>query len=164
MVELSDKHSAIKQEFRASHLTIHKTKYIFSAIPIYQAHEQTNAHIKGDSRAVRLTDNPSTFHHWMIAGTAVFWAIEEFEATRNSDTKLSILYHDQTPSIQKKCLQDVQSWVLNMKDFGNPFELESKDLLMLDTKVIFDPSVVATVQNILVTGQKWFDDFNKNAW
>ena len=52
-------HPDIYREFNAGHFTVQKTKPVFSAMAIDQAHEQINAHIKGDGGAVSLTDNPS---------------------------------------------------------------------------------------------------------
>ena len=41
-------HPDIYREFSAGHFTVQKTKRVFSAIPIDQAHEQTNTRVKGD--------------------------------------------------------------------------------------------------------------------
>ena len=50
MAELPKKHPDIYREFSAGHFTVQKTKRVFSAIPIDQAHEQNNACVKGDGR------------------------------------------------------------------------------------------------------------------
>jgi len=68
MAELPKKHPDIYREFSAGHFTVQKTKRVFSAIPIDQAHEQNNACVQGDGGAVGLTDNPSALRRWTVAG------------------------------------------------------------------------------------------------
>ena len=46
---------------------------------------------------------------------------------------------------------------------GNPFEEESQDLLVLDTKEIADPAVVKTVRSAKSVGQDQFDAFTKEC-
>ena len=47
---------------------------------------------------------------------------------------------------------------------GNPFEEDSKDLLVLDTKDIMGDGVVQTVQNVVIIGQKQYDTFVKERF
>ena len=60
MTLLSKTHPDIYREFNAGNFTVQKTKRVFSAMPIDQAHEQNkaheqnNAHVKGDGSAVGL--------------------------------------------------------------------------------------------------------------
>ena len=68
MLELPKKHPDIYRKFCNGHFTVQKTKRVFSAIPIDQAHEQNNACVKGDGGAVGLTDDPSALRRWMVAG------------------------------------------------------------------------------------------------
>lgn len=58
MMELPSKHPDVYREFSAGHFTAKKTKRMFPAFPIDQAHVQNNTHIKGDGGAVGLTDDP----------------------------------------------------------------------------------------------------------
>ena len=53
--------------------------HAFSAIAIDQAHEQNNAHVKGDGGAVGLTENPSALRRWMVSGPEMARVIGEFE-------------------------------------------------------------------------------------
>ena len=45
-------------------------------------------------------------------------------------------HHDQVASIQIYFARDVQSLVTVIEELGNPFEEESQDLLVIDTKEI----------------------------
>ena len=46
-----------------------------------------------------------------------------------------------------------------MEDFGNPFEEESQDLLVLDTKEIAPPAAVDALRRAHEVGQLHFDNF-----
>ena len=52
---------------------------LFSGVAIDQAHEQANAVIKVDGRAVRITEDPSALRRWMVAGQAVAQLIVKYE-------------------------------------------------------------------------------------
>ena len=160
MMELPTAHPEIAQEFRAGNFTIQKTNRPFSNIPIDQAHEQNNAAIKGDGGAVGLTDNPSALRRWMVAGPEVARLIEEFwDEADPGNRPEHTFHHDQSASVQTAFLKDVQSMVNVMEDFGNPFEEESQDLLVLDTKEIAPPAAVDALRHAREVGQQQFDNF-----
>ncbi len=141
MAELPKKHPDIYREFSAGHFTVQKTKRVFSAIPIDEAREQNNACVKGDGGAVGLTDNPSALRRWMVAGPEVARVIGEFEnADLHWNTRVDTRHHDQATSVQISFAKDVCSLVTVIEELGNPFEEESQDLLVLDTKEIADPT------------------------
>lgn len=109
-----------------------KTKRVFSAIPIDQAHEQNNACVKGDGGAVGLTEDPSALRRWMVAGPEVARVISEFEnAGLHWNEREDVHHHDQTASIQTTFAKHVSSLVAVIEEFGNPFEEESQDLIVL---------------------------------
>ena len=164
MAELPKKHPDIYREFSAGHFTVQKTKRVFSAIPIDQAHEQNNACVKGDGGAVGLTDNPSALRRWMVAGPEVARVIGEFEnADLHWNTRVDTRHHDQAASVQISFAKDVRSLVTVIEELGNPFEEESQDLLVLDTKEIADATVVETVRSVKRIGQEQFDAFTKEC-
>ena len=135
-----------------------------SAIPIDQAHEQNNAYIKGDGGAIGLTDNPNALRRWMIAGPEVARIIEEFhDEHHHCGGKINTNHHDQTPSVQTSFAKDVYSLVSVMEEFGNPFEEESTDVLVIDSKEIADPATVETIQNVQRIGQEQFQAFVKEC-
>lgn len=164
MTELNEMHPDIFTEFKNGHFTAQKTKRSFSAIPIDQAHEQNNACVKGDGGAVGLTENPSALRRWMIAGPEVARVIQEFEnSCVQRSRKVDTRHHDQTASVQTSFGRDVRSLLAVMEEFGNPFEEESQDLLVLDTKEIAHPDVVKTVHTVKSIGQDQFDVFAKEC-
>jgi len=126
------------------------------------AHEQNNACIKGYSGAVKLTDNPSALRRWTVAGPKVARVIEEFQDGNQYWTRQTadIRYHDH---VQASFVKDVRSLVGVTKEMGNPFEEESQDLVILDTKNITGPAAVETVINAKRIGQELFEAFTREC-
>lgn len=91
-------------------------------------------------------------------GCQVARLIEEFQDSkqhRSQDTK----HHDRSQRVQAAFLKDVQSMIKVMKDFGNPYEEDSQDLLVLDTKEIAPPQAVDILRRAHKMGQVQFDNF-----
>ena len=123
MAELSIKQPDVLKEFNDGKFVVHKTRRVFSSIPIDQAHEQNNALIKGDGGAVGLTSNAHALQRWMIAGPEVSQIVEEFhKELDHCVSEIDTHHHDQTPTIQTNFGKDVLSLVSVMEDLGNPFE------------------------------------------
>ena len=159
MAELPRTHPSIAQAFRAGKFTVQKTNNVFSSMAIDQAHEQMNACIKRDGGAVGLTDIPSALLRWMVAGPEVARSIQEFEiGSKKSD---NTRHHDQTTSVQVSFLKDVQSFVSAMEHFGNPFEEESKDLIVLHSKELAGPSAAEAVRKVKKIGEHQFEAFTR---
>ncbi len=101
----------------------------------------------------------------MVAGPEVARVIEEFHDEHHHwGRKVDTRHHDQTSSVQASFAKasfakDVRSLVSAFEDLGNPFEEESTDLLVLDTKEIADLTAVKTVQNVKKIGQDKFKGF-----
>ena len=73
----------------------------------------------------------------MIAGQEVARAIEEFrDGHQHWGTREDTRHHDQTPNVQTSFTKDVRALVSVIEDLGIPFEEESMDLIVLDTKEI----------------------------
>ena len=65
--------------------------------------------------------------------------------------------------MQNTFARDVHSLVAVIEELGNPFEEDSQDLLVLDTKEIADPAVIETVRNAKQIGQDQFEAFSKEC-
>ena len=68
-------------------------------------------------------------------------------------------HHDQSASVQSTFVKDVQSMVNVMEDFGNPFQEESQDLLVPDTKDIAPPAALDALRRAQEVDQLHFDNF-----
>ena len=63
--------------------------------------------------------------------------------------------------MQTSFTKDVRALVSVIEEFGNPFEEESMDLIVLDTKEIAGPAAVETVRNVKKIGQEQFQAFTR---
>ena len=68
MIMLGDKHPGIFAEFCKGKFTVNKTRRPFSRTALDESHEQNNACVKGDGRAVGLIENSSALLRWMVSG------------------------------------------------------------------------------------------------
>ena len=87
MLNLESKHPRVFSQFMMGNFTVRKTGRSFSAIAIDQAHEQNNALVKGDGGAIRLTENPSAFHQWMVSGPEMAPLINEFQISTKENLR-----------------------------------------------------------------------------
>ena len=112
-------------------------------MPLDQAHEQNNKQVKASGGAVGLTENPSAFRRWMIAGPEQARLLTEFEVQFVcSDEETNLPHHEQNQSVQDLFHKHVQA------DMGNPFLEKCPELLTLHTRHCASDSVVQTVRTI----------------
>ncbi|KAK6167167.1 hypothetical protein SNE40_021262 [Patella caerulea] len=129
---------------------------------IDQAHEQNNVVIKGDGGAIGLTEDPSALRRWMVAGPEVSRLLSRYEAmSGEKDVTYSSRHHEQTRSDQKSFFEKVKSLSAVMQEMGNPFQEESADLMVLDTKNIADPTLPEKVATHQQRGKEQFLSFIK---
>ncbi len=139
---------------------VHNTHREFSGLAIDQAHEQANAVVKGDGGAIGITEDPSALRRWMVSGPEVSHLVSQYEST--SQVKVAsedVRHHEQTSKSQKSFTDKVQNLFGVMKDLGNPFQEESRDLLSLETKTIAHPSAADLIITHLEKGSAVFRDF-----
>ncbi|RUM46947.1 MAG: hypothetical protein DSY80_01375, partial [Desulfocapsa sp.] len=157
MKELVVRHPCTHNAFLDGHFVARKTSRKFSGIALDQAHEQLNDLIKGDGGAVGLTENPSALRRWVLAGPEVARVINEFDVSFHHFNKLEDRRnHEQVPETQKTFIKNVKALVATFVEMGNPFEEDSVDLIVLDTREIMDSPVIDTVNHIEEIGQNQY--------
>lgn len=87
--------------------------------------------------------------------------VKEFERTFVIEEKDDFNHHEQVPAVQKSFVKDVTNLTAAIREMGNPFTEDSKDLIVLDTKVIMPECVVNDIKNAKTTGEKQYDDYVK---
>ena len=80
-------------------------------MPIDQAHEQNNAIVKGSGGAVGLTENPSAFKKWMVAGPEQARLTTEFEEQYLPKPTELLLHHEESYSAQKTFKQQASALI-----------------------------------------------------
>ena len=149
MPTLESKHPALAQEFKMGNFVVHKTKHDFSALALDQAHEQANAVIKTDGRAIGLTGNPSALRRWMVSGPKVSHLVSIYEMeTQTKEARDHSLHHKQTPHPQRTFLRRIQKLSQVLQHLGNPFQEDSADLFSIDTKDVAHLSSAELVQSL----------------
>lgn len=162
MLDLPKRHPSVHTEFSKGSFVVHKTKKVFSSIPLDHAHEQVNALVKGEGGAVGLTESPAALRRWMVAGPELSRMVKEFEDI--STTKKDLRHHEQTPAVQSTFLKDVKSLILSFEESGNPFLEEGEELMAIHTKDVMDPAIVKTVQDVTKIGDEQFQQFTKERF
>ncbi|KAG1674646.1 Pinin [Nymphon striatum] len=160
MENLPIKHPEILKQFKAGKFTFQKTEHAFSSMPLDQAHEQNNLLVKGDGGAIGLTESPQALRRWMVGGPEIARLIQEFEQTMHTKPENSH-HHEQTSSHQSRFKTHVQAMVNTINDLGNQFCDESKELFSLCSKIVADPAVIKTINEIKETGLHQYQAFVK---
>ena len=114
--------------------------------------------MKKQGGPIGLTETPTALLRWMVAGPEMARVVTEFlegidKPGQVSDTR----HHGDNPAAQATFLRHVQSLVSSISEMGNPFMDPSRDLLILDTRV------VETVQTIEKIGQQRCDSFYQDC-
>ena len=132
--------ASIKEEFMIKWV-VSKTCNRFSSIPIDQVHEQENAKVKGKGGI--LTENPTALRHWMICGPELARYTLEFECPSWSDDSNVVLFphHEEGLANQLSFKNKVQSLIDKINSFGNPFEDDCSELLILNMRACANDSV-----------------------
>lgn len=151
---------SIYAQFAQGKFTVHKTARPFSSIAIDQAHEQNNAHVKGDGGAIGLLEDESALRRWTVAGPEVSRLIQEFE-NQSFETKSTTKHHEDVECMQKDFKEKVRSLKKVILEMGNPFEEDSTDLLVLDTHEIVDSNVSKSLKALETLGKKQFAEFKE---
>lgn len=150
----------VHNEFMKGKFVVSKTCNKFSSIAIDQAHEQTNAVVKGDGGAVGITENAAALRRWMLSGPEISRLIQEFETAINRPTRSKdACHHEETKSTQLSFLSDVKSLAQAITDLGNPFLEEGEDFVVLDTKVIKSSEVTTTIHTAKSIGEQQYNQF-----
>ena len=147
-------------QFSQGNFTVHKTARAFSSIAIDQAHEQNNAHVKGDGGAIGLLEDEAALRRWTVAGPEVSRLIQEFE-NQTYGTKSSQKHHEDTECMQTDFKEKVRSLKKVMQEMGNPFEEDSTDLLVLDSHEIVDSKVSKSLKSLETLGKTQFTEFRE---
>ncbi len=127
LVNLILKVPDVATQSRAGKWVVYKSQKVLSGIAVDQTQEQSNAQVKGSGGAIGLTENPSAFQSWMVAGPEVVWILCEFEENFTLlHCKADLHHHEQMPATQKAFAEEVKSLVSTNNDMGNPYMEQSQ--------------------------------------
>ena len=96
----------------------------------------------------------------MVAGPELSHLIAGYEAMSGvKDAAISSKHHEQTLSAQRSFLEKAEALHTVLKEMGNPFQEDSADLLVLNTKNIADLALAELVGTHQQRGQEQFQSF-----
>ena len=152
-------HPSIHSEFHKGNFVVQRSTHPFSSMAMDQSHEQLNKSIKGEGGAVGLTEDPVALRRWMIAGPELSRVVTEFEDTLCDVSPSSNKHHEQVPHVQMTFAKDVKSLVVTFEELGNPFLEYSKELVVLDTKIIMHDKAIQSVMSAKQLGIEQYHAF-----
>ncbi|VDI50437.1 Hypothetical predicted protein [Mytilus galloprovincialis] len=146
MMTLNNTAPSVATEFGNGKFVLHKSHSKFSSIAIDQAHEQNNKLVKGEGGAIGLTENMAQLQRWMVSGPEMARVINEFQTSqewikRDQSKGPDVRHHEQTKSKETAFSNQVKASCAVFEEMGNPFQEQSTDLLILDTRNIVDSRV-----------------------
>ena len=156
MVQLKERVPSVYEEFNKGNFVVQKSTHVFSTMAMDQAHEQMNDMIKGDGGVIGITDNPSALIKWITAGPEISRIVDEFE---NSPQTKGTHHHDQEPSIQAQFASHVKAMVAVFEESGNPFNEDSQDLVVLDSKEVMGEKAVSILREVEAVGQSQYEKY-----
>jgi len=150
--------------FAKGNFTFNKTQRPLSKVSFDESHEQNNACVKDDGGAVGLTECPTALLRWMVSGPEMARVVGEFQDGLNRTDVSSHVrhgHHEDNPGTQMTFLKHVRALVTAITEIGNPFCDTGKDLLVRDTRVIADKTVVTSITKMEKLGCEQSKEFFK---
>lgn len=99
------------------------------------------------------------FTEWSVAGPEVARVIREFEDAKHLSKECVPKHHDQSQSVQNKFAADTKALVAAFQDAGNPFDDDSIELIILDTKEVLSNEVAKSIMCAHEEGKKQHSAF-----
>ena len=138
--------AVFREEFKKNWVAS-KSNSRFSYIPLYQVHEQENAKVKGKGGAIGLTENQVALQRWMICEPEIAKCLSEFESEGIINESIQTdCHHEEGLATQKKFQEQVKSLLSVITTFGNPFEDNCPELLVLNSRNCVHEAVIETVR------------------
>ena len=91
-----------------------------------------------------MTENPIALCHWIICGPELARCVSQFENQILSEST-NPQNHEEGLTVQKSFKQHTEKLIEAIKGFGNPFEDDCPELLVLNTRDCADDSIIETV-------------------
>ena len=155
MVTLRARIPDVVEQFSQGKFVVRKTRRPFSALSVDHAHKQNNAIVKGTAGVTDLMQNPKAMLRWMVAGPEIARAITEFDTNCTMSSKRGSQqgrHHEHTLSTQTSFARDMNALVETIDSYRNPFEEETSDLLVLDTRDIVDSKISQSIHDMEKVG------------
>ena len=74
------------------------------------------------------------FTEWAVAGPEIARVITEFEAGMVTRKNAVLKHHDQSPSVQQRCVAHTNALIIAFQEADNPFDEDSHEVVIIDTR------------------------------
>lgn len=149
----------LEREFNAGKFVVQKTTHSFSRMARDQAHEQSNAYLKGDGGIIGLTEDDDAHRKWLMAAPLVLNKVKELEKNLFPVEADSFEHCSENNASQTAFKADVENLLSIYHELGaNPFENgaqnqeenedKPRELYNIYTKEVVADSIVTTTMNI----------------
>ena len=108
--------------------------------------------------------NPKAMLRWMVAGSEIARAITEFDTNCKMSSKRGSQqerHHEHTLYTQTSFARDMNALVETIDSYGNPFEKETSDLLVLDSRDTVDSKISQIIHNMEKIGRLQHNEFTE---
>lgn len=136
----------------------HKTHRAFSGLPWDQLHEQLIRVLKGDGGIIGITENMDKLKEFMVLAPEFVRLIEEFE---EGDATIETKHHEQYKKFQDTYYQDVKLLAGALRDYGNPFLEDSKELIAMHSSKVMGEEVVKSIRNLYIIRAELYATFTQ---
>ena len=109
-----------------------------------------------------MTENPSAFRKWMLAGPEQARILQEFEANLTGGTGTDS-HHEESQASQQSFKEQVSSLTQTICGMGNPFMNNTSELLRLYTCDVMNIKVTHTVCTVESLGKSQYEEYQKSV-
>jgi len=120
--------------------------------------------VNGTAGVTDLMQNPKAMLRWMIAGLEIARAITKFDTNcmmSNKRGSQQERHHEHTLSTQTSSARDMNTLVETIDSYGNPFDKETSDLSVLDTRDIVVSKISQNIRDMEKMGRLQHNEFTE---
>ena len=132
----------------------------FTTLSIDQAHQQNNKLVKGVGGGA---ENEVGFRKWTVAEAELARILTEVWEQYTNSLNDNQYHHEEGLSAQKTFQKQAMELVKVISEMGNPFNNNILELLSLDTRNVFDNTVVNIVRTIETVRNKKCENYKKSV-
>ena len=89
-----------------------------------------------------------------VAGPEIARVITEFDVGMLARMNVVFKHHVQSPSVQQRFVAHTKALVIAFQEAGNPFDEDSHEVVIIDTREVRPNNVARSIMGALVEGKK----------
>ena len=150
---------SVENLFNQGEWVFSKTSEPFSFIPLDHANEHNVKVMKSSGGIVGLQQNRNLLQNWVIASPELVRILDEF----NAGIKTKKSCKTDSAAANNRLVSEVKQMVSTISKYGNPFLLETNQLMTIDYHDCVDSPEISNIKSIHEMGKKQYDDYVSNV-